>query len=233
MVVLASSHCRHGQWSSGRCRACPVGQVWRTGTGCVVATDPRLPLTFGTRCVPANCTHGYTPAGTCRACPSGQTQLAAFGTACVPAECTYGYTSTGACEAASPTHRYTALKCTTYSADASAQEYLDIYGDKKLDQATCPPQGLFLASPGVADWPKWGFQKSVADDYGKIVVEELGECSGPSDSANIDYPDTGTVHDFQVPCKAHDYCFDLRRAGFTETVTDERLRQFVQRFNES
>ena len=40
-LVLASSHCQHGQWSSGRCRACPVGQVWITGTGCVVATDPR------------------------------------------------------------------------------------------------------------------------------------------------------------------------------------------------
>ena len=350
MVVLASSHCQHGQWSSGRCRACPVGQVWITGTGCVVATDPRqcssgntwlephgcrptncsygrtsagfcrsapscrsgdhpkvshwhptgsghrtcqvhtttqtcgtwspgaghstqqlgtsgdhpkvshwhptgsghrtcqvhtttqtcgtwspgaghstqqlgtclsdcpagkirLPLAFGTRCVPANCTHGYTPAGTCRVCPLGQTQLAAFGTRCVLASCTYGYTSTGACEAASPTHRYTALKCTTYSADASAREYLDAYNDKKLDRATCPPRELFLANTGTDDWPTWGFQKSVADNYGKIVVEESGDCSGG-------LPDTGAWWDFQVPCKAHDHCFDLRRAGFSVTVTD-------------
>lgn len=65
-----------------------------------------------------------------------------------------------------------------------------------------------------------GIQKTVAEKYGKIVVEESGECSGPRDSLNLDYPDTSTAHDFQVPCKAHDYCFDLRRAGLNATVTD-------------
>lgn len=34
-------------------------------------------------------------------------------------------------------------------------------------------------------------------------------------------PDTGPFFDFQVPCKAHDYCYDLRKAGFSGTVTDD------------
>ena len=33
----SAQDCPHGAWSSGRCRACPVGQVWITGTGCVVS----------------------------------------------------------------------------------------------------------------------------------------------------------------------------------------------------
>lgn len=336
-LLLASSHCQHGQWSNGRCRACPVGQVWITGTGCVVATNPRqcssgntyfstyrgcrpttcasgrtstgycrpacsagqsyfsayggcrpttcangrtstgtcrtcpagqtyLSAYSGCRpttcangrrsngtcrscadpthmrrdgaclpklvpaatdppcptgqlyyssyggCRPTTCANGRTSTGTCRVCPAGQTQRPAFGTACVPANCTYGYTGTGTCEAASPNHRYPALKCSTYSADATAREYLDVYSDK-LDRATCPPRELFLASTGTEDWPTWGFQGSIADDYGKVVVEKSGNCSGG-------LSDTGEWWDFRVPCKAHDHCFDLRRAGLTGTVTD-------------
>ena len=75
MVVLASSHCQHGQWSNGRCRACPVGQVWITGTGCVVATDPRQCSSGNTwlephGCRPTDCSYGRTSAGFCRSAPS-------------------------------------------------------------------------------------------------------------------------------------------------------------------
>ena len=192
--------CANGRISTGACRpACPAGRI-------------RLPAVFGTACVPANCAYGRTSTGACRACPAGQTQLPAFGTMCVPENCTYGYTNTGTCEAASPNHRYPTLKCSTYSADASAQEYLDVYRDK-LDRATCPPRELFLASTGTEDWPTWGFQKTVAKYFGKVVVEESGDCSGG-------LRDTGDWWDFRVPCKAHDHCFDLRRAGLTGTVTD-------------
>ena len=189
--------CANGRTSTGTCQpACTAGQTYFSAYG---------------GCRPTNCANGRTSTGTCRVCPAGQTQRPAFGTACVPANCTYGYTGTGTCEAASPNHRYPALKCSTYSADATALEYLDI--DDKLDQATCPPQGLFLASPKVEDWPTWGFQKTVAKYYGKIVVNELSECSW--------FIDTGPTHDFQIPCKAHDYCFDLRRAGLSGTVLDD------------
>ena len=76
MLVLASSHCPHGQWSSGRCRACPVGQVWVTGTGCVAATDTRRCSSGNTwfetygGCRPSSCAHGRTSTGHCRAAPS-------------------------------------------------------------------------------------------------------------------------------------------------------------------
>lgn len=35
-------------------------------------------------------------------------------------------------------------------------------------------------------------------------------------------PDTGPFFDFQLPCKAHDYCYDLRKAGFSGTVSDDQ-----------
>ena len=76
MLVLASSHCPHGQWSSGRCRACPVGQVWITGTGCVAATDTRRCSSGNTwsqahgGCRPSSCAHGRTSTGHCRTAPS-------------------------------------------------------------------------------------------------------------------------------------------------------------------
>ena len=81
MLVLASSHCPHGQWSSGRCRACPVGQVWITGTGCTAATDTRRCSSGNTwsathrGCRPTTCAHGHTSTGHCRpapSCPHGQ-----------------------------------------------------------------------------------------------------------------------------------------------------------------
>ncbi len=39
------------------------------------------------------------------------------------------------------------------------------------------------------------------------TVEQHGECSK--------YPDTFWAHDHQVPCKAHDYCYDLAREQYT------------------
>ena len=45
-AVTAGSHvrsdgsCTYGRWSDGSCRACPSGQVWRTGRGCVRAEGP-------------------------------------------------------------------------------------------------------------------------------------------------------------------------------------------------
>ncbi len=151
---------------------------------------------------------------------------------CVPWFCQYGRTSGGACEPDSPSLRYHRLTCSSYSTDADARAYLDMDPDHKNDRAVCPPPGLFLASPGTDDWPVWGFQKSIADDYGKVVVEKSGECSGPADSIGLDFPDTGRVWDFQVPCKAHDHCFDLIRAGLSGTVSerdcDDRMNDLMR-----
>ena len=213
--------CVNGRRSDGTCRACADPTHMRINGACrpktiPAPTDPacsagQLYYSSYGGCRPSTCANGRTSTGTCRPCPSGQTQLAAFGTVCVPEDCTYGRTSTGTCEATAPTPRYSTLTCTTYSANASAREYLD--ANDKLDQATCPPQGLFEASPNTGDWPKWGFQKTVAKYYGMIIVSESSECSW--------FSDTGPSYDFQIPCKAHDYCFDLRRAGLSGTVLDD------------
>ena len=56
-------------------------------------------------------------------------------------------------------------------------------------------------------------ESNVADDHGRIMVRETGECSY--------IPDTAGWYDFQIPCKAHDYCYDLREASFSATVTDD------------
>ena len=39
------------------------------------------------------------------------------------------------------------------------------------------------------------------------TVKQHGECSW--------FPDTSFAHDHQIPCKAHDYCYDLGREGYT------------------
>jgi Ricin-type beta-trefoil lectin domain/Prokaryotic phospholipase A2 len=72
------------------------------------------------------------------------------------------------------------------------------------------PAGLFNARNGYL--PVYGFETNVANDYGKIVIKQGGGCSAS--------PDTGFAFDFQVPCKAHDYCYDMRKAGFSGIVGD-------------
>ncbi len=72
-------------------------------------------------------------------------------------------------------------------------------------------------------FPTWGYEANVFNDYGRVLVRSTGECSGPLDNwINwLDFPDRGYAWDFRVPCKAHDYCYDLRRASFGNTVSDE------------
>ena len=66
---------KHGRWSDGSCRACPSGQVWRRGPGCVRAasrTSCSSGNTFFSRwngCRPSSCPHGRTSTGHCRSAP--------------------------------------------------------------------------------------------------------------------------------------------------------------------
>ena len=169
--------CKNGRRSNGTCRSCADPTHMRRDGACrpklvPAPTDPACPSgqlyysSYG-GCRPTSCTFGRTSTGTCQPCPAGQTLLIAFGTACVPAACLYGRTSTWACELPSPSPRYPKLKCTNYSANASAREYLNVDTDK-LDRATCPPEGLFLASTGTDDWPKWGFKKPSPKNTAKL-----------------------------------------------------------------
>ena len=81
-VVTAGSHvrsdgsCRYGRWSDGSCRACPSGQVWISGRGCVRA-ESRTSCSSGNSyfsqwngCRPSSCPHGRSSTtGRCRSAP--------------------------------------------------------------------------------------------------------------------------------------------------------------------
>ena len=99
------------------------------------------------------------------------------------------------------------VNCIGYWSDLPAWNYLDMTPN---DQGVCPVRGMFTAANGY--FPVWGDQPSVANNYGKVLVRQDGECSF--------LVDTGPNWDFQVPCKAHDYCYDLRKASFSGTVSD-------------
>jgi hypothetical protein len=105
---------------------------------------------------------------------------------------------------------YSTINCVGHWSDTGAGEYLDMYLGNDFGQ--CPVNGMFIAANGY--WPVWGFETNVANDYGKIILKQDGDCSSPLGF------DTGWAWDFQVPCKAHDYCYDLRKAGFSGTVSD-------------
>jgi hypothetical protein len=79
----------------------------------------------------------------------------------------------------------------------------------------CPPMEWFVAAVGYA--PVTAFEANVGDNYGHVMVTPLGapgadECSPPG-------TESGWSWDFWTPCQAHDYCYDMYRAGFEVTVT--------------
>ncbi|RMH78219.1 MAG: hypothetical protein D6683_07890 [Actinomyces sp.] len=102
---------------------------------------------------------------------------------------------------------YTTISCAGRWNDLVAYWYLNL---DPGDIAYCASSGMFIAANGYT--PVWGFETNVANDFGKIALRQDGGCSNS--------PDTGWAWDFQVPCKAHDYCYDLRKASFSGTVSD-------------
>ena len=103
---------------------------------------------------------------------------------------------------------YTNVTCSGYFSNLNANEYLNL---SSIDVAKCPVRQMFYATNNY--FPVWGYESNVANDYGKILVRQSGECTVISD--------TSASHDFQIPCKAHDYCYDLRKASFSGTVSDK------------
>lgn len=102
---------------------------------------------------------------------------------------------------------YSTINCEAYASNDDARAYLNIAPG---DQRICAPTGMFFATNGYT--PVFGFETNVDNDYGRVALRQDGGCSYS--------PDTGWAWDFQVPCKAHDYCYDLRKAGFSGTVSD-------------
>ncbi len=76
----------------------------------------------------------------------------------------------------------------------------------------CPVFSIFYFRNGY--WPVWGYEANIYNDFGVVAVRGDGNCSPPA------LP-TGWAWDVQVPCNAHDYCYDLRKAGFSGTVGDD------------
>lgn len=105
---------------------------------------------------------------------------------------------------------YSTISCAAHYSNLNAAQYLNMYGPTD-DFASCPVMGMFRAANPYR--PAWGFETNVANDYGKIMLRQDGDCSPPAE-------DTGFAWDFQVPCRAHDYCYDLRKAAFSGTVSD-------------
>jgi hypothetical protein len=103
---------------------------------------------------------------------------------------------------------YDPIDCEDHEQYFNAYEYLDMDDD---DSLLCPVWGIFEARNGYQ--PVMAYEANVANDNGWVAVYEDGGCSFS--------PDTGLAFDFQVPCKAHDYCYDLRKAGFSGTVSDD------------
>jgi hypothetical protein len=102
---------------------------------------------------------------------------------------------------------YSPVTCGAYFSRLNAAQYLDL---SISDWQLCPVWRIFFNRNGYI--PVRGYEANVANDHGYVMVRQSGECGF--------IPDTGANWDFQVPCKAHDYCYDLRKAGFSGTVTD-------------
>lgn len=118
---------------------------------------------------------------------------------------------------------YNGINCNNNSGSSDASFYLNM---KKSDSGKCPPLGIFYSSPNTGYLPVWGSHPNIVDDHGKVAVRHSGECSGPFSDDGPDTPDAWSFRgydfwDFQIPCKAHDYCYDLMRAGFSGTIKDE------------
>lgn len=110
-------------------------------------------------------------------------------------------------EAAKSTTTFT---CGWYFSNLNASAFLDM---DKNDTPVCPVRGMFEKRKGFS--PKYfGFETNMSRDHGKVIINPNGGCGNPLPGLN-----TGVSYDFEMPCKAHDYCYDLQRAGFSGTVT--------------
>jgi Ricin-type beta-trefoil lectin domain len=97
-------------------------------------------------------------------------------------------------------------------ADLAAWELLDMYYGGAPDYDYCVIDGLFQARNGYL--PIFAFETNVANDVGLVAVRPNGDCSPPAAA-------TGWAWDFELPCSAHDLCYDARKAGFSATISDD------------
>lgn len=107
---------------------------------------------------------------------------------------------------------YTSNNCSNNHWTAiSATQYLDMFGAND-DKRVCPPADWFIKARGY--FPQLAEGDGLMWAQGLVNVNPFGGCSAPGSNTDLD-------HDFTVPCQAHDYCYDLRGAGFSGTVSDD------------
>lgn len=116
-------------------------------------------------------------------------------------------------------YQYYPMTCAGHWGDLNAAAYMNT---SPSDYAWCPIWGMFGARHNYA-W-SWGYDSYVWPSMGWVVVNQHG------DGCSTDAPDAiDGVFDFTISCRAHDYCYDLRRAGFTGTVS---IADCDQRFHD-
>lgn len=107
---------------------------------------------------------------------------------------------------------FTSIACTHQRAELNAFDALNL---AQYDYPVyCPPVAMFWAANG---WlPMWGYEANIANDYGKVLTQFPGgdACSPPGIETSVSY-------DFEVPCRMHDYCYALRKAGLSGTISDD------------
>lgn len=108
---------------------------------------------------------------------------------------------------------YDGVPCGAYTVNSSAAEYLDVDSSSVY---TCPQLTMFYSANGYL--PARGYWGNVANDFGYVIAAPP---SSPSDSCSFPGIQSGLYWNFELPCRAHDYCYDLRKAGFTNSVTDD------------
>ena len=106
---------------------------------------------------------------------------------------------------------FTSIACSHQRAELNVSDAVNLSIDDY--PAFCPPVAIFWAANG---WlPMWGFEANVANDHGKVLTQF------PSgDACSVPGVETWFSFDFEVPCRMHDYCYALRRAGLSGTISD-------------
>lgn len=104
---------------------------------------------------------------------------------------------------------YSTLLCGRFQMNRSAANYINMSGNDS--NPFCPSLSVFIASRGYL--PAWGYEQYLAP-HGKVATNQFGDkCSAPA----VSY--VPGLLNFEVPCSAHDYCYDLRRSGLGGTVS--------------
>ena len=87
--------------------------------------------------------------------------------------------------------------CQRYTSDGSARSYVLNHD--------CPVWAMFRSVRGYN--AVLAYESAMSAQFGYVAARQDGSCSPPA-------TDTGPWWDFAAPCRAHDYCYDLIRAGF-------------------